>query len=143
MSTFLPTFLVETAHFSIKTASLYFMAMYLIEVFARPLMGAYSDKIGKRKRIIIVECSLCALFFLALTIVHADLILLLIIVGIGFLAGSIPVLSQTYVIEMIPEEQRERTLGFLFTVCCRLFRINSILRDSDGYGRGLLDFSNF
>ena len=116
MSTFLPTFLVETAHFSIRSASLYFMAMYLIEVFARPLMGAYSDKIGKRKIVIIVECCLCAILFLALTLVHADLILLLIIVGIGFLAGSIPVVSQTYAIEMIPEEQRERTLGFLFTI---------------------------
>jgi len=51
-----------------------------------------------------------------LTIVHAKLILLFIIVGIGFLAGSIPVVSQTYAIEMIPEEQRERTLGFLFTI---------------------------
>ncbi len=86
-------------------------------------MGAYSDKIGKRKVVIIVECCLCAILFLALTIVHADLILLLIIVGIGFLAGSIPVVSQTYAIEMIPEEQRERTLGFLFTInnvtiCC-------------------------
>ena len=116
MSAFLPTFLVETANFSIKFATLYFMAMYLIEVFARPLMGAYSDKIGKRKTIIIAECILCAVLFLALTIVKAKFALLFIIFGIGFLAGSIPVLSQTYIVEMIPDEQKERTLGFIFTI---------------------------
>lgn len=116
MSAFLPIFLVETAHFSIKFATLYFMAMYLIEVFARPLVGAYSDRIGKRKLVITVECILCAFLFLGLTFIKAKLILLFIILAIGFLAGSIPVVGQAYAIDMIPDEQRDRTLGFLFTI---------------------------
>jgi len=116
ITTFLPTFLVETAHFSIKFATLYFTAMYVIEVFSRPLIGAYSDKIGKRKMVLVAECILCALLFLSLTLFKTKFILLFIMVGIGFIAGSIPVLYQTHAIEMIPDEQRERTLGFLFTI---------------------------
>jgi len=116
MATFLPLFLVETAQFSIKFATLFYMAMYLIEVFARPLVGDLSDRIGKRKALILGECVLCAILYLALIFVKTKLILLIIVLGIGFFAGTIPVVSQTYVIEMIPNEQRERTLGFLFTI---------------------------
>ena len=116
MSVFLPVFLVETAQFSIKFATLYFMGMYLVEVFARPLMGAYSDKIGNRKWVIIAEAFLCAVLLVSLTVVKAKLALIFIIFGIGFLAGSIPVVGQAYVIDMIPDEQRDRTLGFLFTI---------------------------
>ena len=116
MSAFLPIFLVEAAHFSIKFATLYFMAMYLIEVFARPLVGAYSDRIGRRKMVITVECALCVVLLLGLTFIKAKLALLFIILGIGFLAGSIPVVGQAYAIDMIPDEQRDRTLGFLFTI---------------------------
>ena len=53
---------------------------------------------------------------MALTVVKAKLLLLFIIFGIGFLAGSIPVVGQAYAIDMIPDEQRDRTLGFLFTI---------------------------
>jgi len=84
---------------------MYFMGMYLVEVFARPLVGAYSDKIGKRKWVIIAECLLCAVLLVALTVVKAKLLLLFIIFGIGFLAGSIPVVGQAYAIDMIPDEQ--------------------------------------
>ncbi len=123
ISAFLPIFLVEAAHFSIKFATLYFMGMYLIEVFARPLVGAYSDRIGKRKTVIIVECALCVVLLLGLIFIKAKLALLFIILGIGFLAGSIPVVGQAYAIDMIPDEQRDRTLGFLFTI----FNVSSTL----------------
>lgn len=116
MSVFMPIFLVETAHFSIKIATLYFMTMYLIELFARPMVGAYSDKIGKRKIIIIAELMVCIFLFLALTIFKAKLIVLFIIMGLGFVGGSLPVVGQTYVMEMIPDEQKERTLGYIFTI---------------------------
>jgi len=116
ISAFIPIFLVEAAHFSIRFATLYFMAMYLIEIFARPLVGAYSDRIGKRKMVIAVECALCVLLLLGLTFIKVKLALLFIIFGIGFLAGSIPVVGQAYAIDMIPDEQRDRTLGFLFTI---------------------------
>jgi FSR family fosmidomycin resistance protein-like MFS transporter len=116
MSVFLPIFLVEIAQFSIKFATLYFMGMYMVEVFARPLVGAYSDKIGNRKWVIMAECLLCAGLLVSLTVIKGKLLLLFIIFGIGFLAGSIPVVGQAYVIDMIPDEQRDRTLGFLFTI---------------------------
>jgi MFS family permease len=92
------------------------MAMYLIEIFARPLVGAYSDRIGRRKIVIAIECGLCVLLLLGLTFIKVKLALLFIIFGIGFLAGSIPVVGQAYAIDMIPDEQRDRTLGFLFTI---------------------------
>ena len=41
---------------------------------------------------------------------------LLIVLAIGLFAGTMPVVFQTYVIEMIPTDQRERTLGFVFTL---------------------------
>ena len=116
MSVFIPIFLVEVSHFTIKFATLYFMAMYLIELFARPMVGAYSDKIGKRKIVIIAELIVCAFLFLALTIFKAKLIVLFIIMGLGFLGGSLPVVAQTYAMEMIPDEQKERTLGYFFTI---------------------------
>ena len=36
--------------------------------------------------------------------------------GLGFLGGSLPVVAQTYAMEMIPDEQKERTLGYFFTI---------------------------
>lgn len=116
MSTFLPLFLVEKAHFSIKVATLYYIAMYLMEVITRPMIGAFSDKVGKRKPVIMGECVLLGILFLSLTIFQTKLILLVIILGIGLFAGTIPVVGQTYAIEMIPSEHRERTLGFVFTI---------------------------
>ncbi|MFQ5841746.1 MAG: MFS transporter, partial [Thermodesulfobacteriota bacterium] len=116
MSTFLPLFLVEKAHFSIKVATLYYIAMYLMEVITRPMIGAYSDKVGKRKPVILGECVLFGVLFLSLTIFQTQLVLLIIILGIGLFAGTIPVVAQTYAIEMIPSEHRERTLGFVFTI---------------------------
>ncbi len=116
MSTFLPLFLVEKAHFSIKVATLYYVAMYLIEVMTRPMIGAFSDRVGRRKPVILSECVLFGILFLALTVFQTKLILLVIILGIGLFAGTIPVVGQTYAIEMIPSEQRERTLGFVFTI---------------------------
>ena len=116
MSTFLPLFLVEKAHFSIKVATLYYIAMYLIEVMTRPMIGAFSDKVGKRKPVIMGECILFGILFLSLTIFQTQLVLLVIILGIGLFAGTIPVVAQTYAIEMIPTEHRERTLGLVFTI---------------------------
>lgn len=116
MSTFLPLFLVEKAHFSIKVATLYYVAMYLIEVMTRPMIGAFSDRVGRRKPVILSGCVLFGILFLALTVFQTKLVLLVIILGIGLFAGTIPVVGQTYAIEMIPSEQRERTLGFVFTI---------------------------
>ena len=116
MTEFLPLFLVETAQFSVNFATLYFMAMYFVEIFARPFVGGFSDKIGKRKLFIILECILCIIFFLSLTFFKAKAMLLFIILGIGFLAGTIPVVANAYVIAMVPYEQRDRTMGYLFTV---------------------------
>jgi MFS family permease len=116
MSTFLPLFLVEKAHFSINVATMYYIAMYLIEVMTRPMIGAFSDKVGKRKPVIMGECVLFGILFLSLTVFQTKLVLLVIILGIGLFAGTIPVVGQTYAIEMIPSEQRERTLGFVFTI---------------------------
>lgn len=116
MSTFLPLFLVEKAHVSIKVATLYYVAMYLIEVMTRPMIGAFSDRVGRRKPVILSGCVLFGILFLALTVFQTKLVLLVIILGIGLFAGTIPVVGQTYAIEMIPSEQRERTLGFVFTI---------------------------
>jgi predicted MFS family arabinose efflux permease len=116
MDTFLPLFLVEKAHFSIKVATLYYIAMYLIQVMTQPIIGVFSDKVGKRKPVILGECLLFAILFLSLTIFQTKLVLLVIILGIGLFAGTIPVVSQTFAIEMIPSEHRERTLGFVFTI---------------------------
>jgi len=115
MAEFLPLFLVETAQFSVNFATLYFMAMYLVELFARPFVGNISDKFGKRKLFILIECGICIIFFLTLTIFKTKWLLLFSILSIGFLAGTIPVVANAYVIEMVPYEQRDRTMGYLFT----------------------------
>ncbi len=116
MNVFLPLFLVENAHLSIQHATLYYMAQYVIELFTRPLVGVFSDKLESRKPVIIAEAILCCLLFIGLTIVRTKLALLFIILGIGLFAGTMPVIFQTYVIEMIPTDHRERTLGFVFTL---------------------------
>jgi MFS family permease len=115
MNAFLPLFLVEKAHFSIKSATLYYIAMYGIELVARPTIGGVSDKIGKRKPLLLCEYVLCGILFLLLTFFQTKLILLIIILGMGLFAGTIPVVGHAYAIEMIPREQREKTLAFLFT----------------------------
>ncbi len=116
MGTFLPLFLVEKAQFSIKVATSYYVAMYLTEVMARPMIGAFSDTVGKRKPVILGGCVLFGILFLSLTVFQTKLVLLVIILGIGLFAGTIPVVAQTYAIEMIPSEHRDRTLGFVFTI---------------------------
>jgi MFS family permease len=116
MNVFLPLFLIEEANFSIKDATLFYMAQYVIHLFARPLVGAFSDKMGKRKPVIIVECILCCILFLCLTIFKTKLALLMIILAIGLFAGTMPVVGHTYALELIPREHRDRTMGFFFTL---------------------------
>lgn len=116
MNVFLPLFLMEEADFSIKYATLFYMAQYTIHMFSRPLVGAFSDKMGKRKSVIICECILCCILFLCLTIFKTKVALLIIILSIGIFAGTIPVIGQTYALEIVPAEHRDKTMGFVFTL---------------------------
>jgi len=116
INTFLPLYLVEKGHFSIKFATFCYMSQFIIEMFARPLVGAFSDKIGKRKPLIIIESFLCAVLFLGLTIFREKWQLVANILAIGLFAGTMPVVSRAFSIELIPAKEREKTLGFVFTM---------------------------
>jgi MFS family permease len=87
-----------------------------MELMTRPLIGAFSDRIGRRKPVILGECVLFGILLLCLTVFQTKLVLWVIVLGIGLFGGSLPVVANTYSIEMIPSEHRERTLGFVFTI---------------------------
>ena len=74
------------------------------------------DRMGRRKPVIIGGFIFAGLSILGLATMKSFLIMYLCIALLGIFGSGHSGLSDTFMIEMIPSNRREETLGFIFTV---------------------------
>jgi MFS family permease len=113
--TFLPLFLVDYRGFSKEMAAATYGIMSLAGAICRPFLGALMDRMGRRKPVIIGGFIFAALSILGLATVKPLIIMYLCIVLLGVFGSGHSGLSDIFMIEMIPSNRREETIGFILT----------------------------
>ena len=74
------------------------------------------DRMGRRKPIIILGFLISALSILGLTSINIPWATYLFVVLLGTFGSGHAGLADTFMIEMIPSQRREETLGFVYTL---------------------------
>jgi len=104
VNTFYPTFLTTVLHVDLARAAFLTSLIALVAVFASPVGGLISDRIGSRKKLIAVPLALMGLMFLFPFQVSVSLIpVVMILIGIFF--GPIPTATFAAVPEIMPSPQ--------------------------------------
>ena len=116
LMTFLPLFLVDYRGFSKEKAAAIYGIMSLAGAICRPFLGALMDRMGRRKPVIIGGFIFAGLSILGLATMKSFLIMYLCIALLGVFGSGHSGLSDTFMIEMIPSNRREETIGFIFSV---------------------------
>jgi FSR family fosmidomycin resistance protein-like MFS transporter len=116
LMTFLPLFLVDYRGFSKEKAAAIYGIMSLSGAICRPFLGALMDRMGRRKPVIIGGFIFAGLSILGLATMKSFLIMYLCIALLGVFGSGHSGLSDTFMIEMIPSNRREETIGFIFSV---------------------------
>ena len=116
LMTFLPLFLVDYRGFGKEKAAALYGIMSLSGIICRPFLGALMDRMGRRKPVIIGGFLFAGLSILGLATMKPLLIMYLCIALLGVFGSGHSGLSDTFMIEMIPSNRREESIGFIFTV---------------------------
>jgi len=116
LMTFLPLFLVDYRGFIPSKAAAVYGIMALSGTIFRPFIGAFMDRMGRRKPIIILGFLISALSILGLTSINIPWATYLFVVLLGTFGSGHAGLADTFMIEMIPSQRREETLGFVYTL---------------------------
>lgn len=110
---FYPTYLVEMKGFSPTLAAGFFGLFFVAGVFVQPLAGMGGDRFGPRPTLVVVTAvSAIALFALPLVDTLAGIALVTIVSST--LLGVTP-LTQTYLVNAMPDDMRGSGLGLLRT----------------------------
>jgi MFS family permease len=116
LMTFLPLFLVDYRGFNQAKAAAVFGVMALSGTFFRPLIGALMDWMGRRKPVIIGGSIIAGLSILGLARTESAWLIYLLVILFGSFGSGHAGLADTFMIEMIPSQRREETLGFVYTM---------------------------
>lgn len=116
LMTFLPLFLVDYRGFNQGKAAAVFGIMALSDTFFRPFLGAFMDWMGRRKPVIIGGSIIAGLSILGLTKAETEWLIYLLVILLGTFGSGHAGLADTFMIEMIPSQRREETLGFVYTM---------------------------
>jgi len=116
LMTFLPLFLVDNRGLSKEAAAAVYGMMSLSSVIFRPFVGGIMDWMGTRKPVLIGGFIIAGLSIFGLTSVKSLWMMYFFIVLLGTFGSGHSGLSDTFLIEMIPSDRREETLGVTFTV---------------------------
>lgn len=113
---FLPLFLVDHRRFSTQAAAATFGMMAFSGIVCRPFLGALTDRMGRRKPVVIVGCIIASISILGIAALDNLFMLYPAIVLLGIFGSGHTGLADTFFIEMIPPQRREETLGFYYTM---------------------------
>jgi len=116
LMTFLPLFLVDYRGFNQGKAAAVFSIMALSGIIFRPLIGALMDWMGRRKPVIIGGSIIAGLSILGLAKTESEWLIYLFVILFGPVGSGHAGLADTFMIEMIPSQRREETLGFVYTM---------------------------
>lgn len=104
LNTFYPTFLNTVRNYDLGTASFIASLAMIITIFSAPLGGLISDRIGSRKKVIVIPFLIVALAFLLPFHVTGWMVPALMIL-MGILVGPIPTATFSAVPEVMPSPQ--------------------------------------
>jgi FSR family fosmidomycin resistance protein-like MFS transporter len=127
LMTFLPLFLVDRRGFSKEKAAAIYGMMSLAGALLRPLVGSLMDRMGRRKPILIGGFILCGLSILGLTSLPSSWVMYACVVALGTFGSGQSGLSEVFLIEMIPSDRREESLGFMFTIRMGIAALSPII----------------
>jgi MFS family permease len=118
LMTFLPLFLVDYRGFNQGKAATVFGIMALSGTLFRPFVGALMDWMGRRKPVIICGSIIAGLSILGLARIQTqtEWVMYVFVILLGTFASGHAGVADTFMIEMIPSQRREETLGFVYTV---------------------------
>ena len=114
--TFLPLFLVDYRSLTPSRAAAVYGIMALSGSIFRPFIGALMDRMGRRKPVIIGGFLIAGLSILGLTSIDIPWATYVFIVLLGTFGSGHSGLADTFMIEMIPSQRREETLGFVYSM---------------------------
>jgi MFS family permease len=127
LMTFFPLFLVDHRGFSPETAAVFYGFMALSGTICRPFLGALMDWMGKRKPVIIAGFISAGLAILGLASMKVPWIMYLCFIVMGVFGSGHSGLSDIFLVEMIPPERREETLGFVYTLRMGIASLSPLL----------------
>jgi len=113
---FLPLFLVDHRHFNTVTAAAAFGLMSFSGAVCRPFLGGLMDKMRRRKPVIIGGFIISSVTILVLVTIENQGFLYGALILLGIFGSGHAGLADTLMIEMIPSQRREETIGFIYTL---------------------------
>lgn len=109
---FLAGYLPEVVHLNTFLTGIIITSIIGVAIFARPYMGRFSDKYGRRGPIA-VGCIVSALPLLAIPFVADFWVLLLLVVIYGFGLATVTASTSALTSELVPKELVGTSMGFL------------------------------
>jgi len=113
---FLPLFLVDHRHFNPVSAATAFGIMSFSGAVCRPFLGGLMDRMGRRKPVIIGGFIISGITMLVLVTVEGQWFMYGSLILLGIFGSGHSGLADTFMIEMIPSQRREETIGFIYTL---------------------------
>jgi MFS family permease len=107
---------VDNRRFSTQTAAVAFGIMSFSGTISRPFLGALTDWMGRRKPLIVGGYIIASISILGIATIDNLLMLYTTIVLFGIFGIGYGALADALLIEMIPSQRREETLGFYYTM---------------------------
>jgi len=112
---FLAGYLPEVVHLDKFLTGVIVMSTIGVAIFARPYVGRFSDKFGRRIPIVL-GCAVSGLPLLAIPFVTDFWVLLLLVVVYGFGFAAVTASTPALISELVPRESIGTSMGFLDTI---------------------------
>jgi MFS family permease len=116
VTAFLPLFLVDRREFSAEKAAMMYGVISFAGLICKPLLGALMDRMGRRKPVVISGYVMGSLSILILALFETSWVVYLAILLMGLFVTGHAGLADTFMVEMVPSQRREETLGFIYTL---------------------------
>jgi len=110
---FLPLYMVDQFHVQEKTAAAFVAVIYLAGIWAAPLGGYLSDRMGRVPMILMI-CFLASPVFFLLNIVPYGIGFGLLLLTMGSILMMRMPVSEAYIVSEVPDHLRSTVLGIYF-----------------------------
>ena len=108
--TFFPLYVKETLGYSTFVLGLYIALLYAMGAISQPVMGAWSDRVG-RKPVLLTGTAVMGLLFLAMAVVAPGWQLSLVIAGLGCFFYALSTVVQATLMDVADTRVQASTMG--------------------------------
>jgi predicted MFS family arabinose efflux permease len=109
---FFPIYIKETLGYSAFALGVYLALLYAMGIVSQPVVGALSDRIG-RKMVLVPSFASMALLYVAIVVAPAGVPLGLVIGALGMFFYAILNMTQTAIMDVAPEGVQASTMGVM------------------------------